>query len=324
MGSHPLRSSGEPESWGASREPLGCGTPRFLKALRSFRFRHERPTPLGSITNYNGGPCNKWLRLRESGARSRDSKGRFSGIVERRTHGTPAAAPVDGQAARAGYLDQTAQVAGSYFGRFPLTPIVAVVCLVLASSAGGATRLVPVGPGGKIGTMRLARGTAAGADAKLFDFCDPVITGPAGRHVRRTCPRAPQVRRLFIGYGSFFADPAALDADWKVTRWQLWLGGRRVALRAFGTSDRVLSRFPRRAARTSRCANGGSWWSDRVLEGTPFATKARRATARAKQPGFSTCTDRDRIAEPLSVCRCIARPSQSSRSRETSEEPTRG
>jgi hypothetical protein len=125
-----------------------------------------------------------------------------------------------------------------------LTSIVAVLCLVLASSAGGATQLVPIVPGGKIGTMRLARGTAAGADAKLFDFCDPVITGPAGRHVHRTCPRVPQVRRLFIGYGSFFADPAALDSYWKATRWQLWLDGRRVALRAFGTSDRILVAFP--------------------------------------------------------------------------------
>ena len=36
----------------------------------------------------------------------------------------------------------------------------------------------PIRPGGKIGTMRLARGIAAGADAKLFDFCDPIITQP--------------------------------------------------------------------------------------------------------------------------------------------------
>jgi hypothetical protein len=123
-----------------------------------------------------------------------------------------------------------------------MTLIVAVVFLVLASSVGGAARLPPIGPGGKIGTMRLARGTAAGADAKLFDFCDPVITRP-GRY-RRTCPRVPQFTRLFVGYGSFFTDPAVLDANWKSTRWQLWLDGRGVALRAFGTSDRTLVAFP--------------------------------------------------------------------------------
>ena len=123
-----------------------------------------------------------------------------------------------------------------------MRPIVAVAFLVLAAPAGGAAQLVPIKPGGKIGTMRLARGTAAGADAKLFDFCDPIITRP-GRY-RRTCPRVPQYRRIFIGYGSFFTDPAVLDANWKSTRWQLWLDGRRVALPAFGTSDRTLVAFP--------------------------------------------------------------------------------
>jgi hypothetical protein len=57
---------------GASREPLGCGTPRFLKALRFYCFRHEGPTPLGSISDHNGGPCNERLRLRNLVHRSRD------------------------------------------------------------------------------------------------------------------------------------------------------------------------------------------------------------------------------------------------------------
>ena len=70
-------------------------------------------------------------------------------------------------------------MAGSYLLRFRMTPIVAVAFLVLAATAGGAAELVPIGPGGKIGTMRLARGTVAEAGAKLFDFCDPIIT-PAG------------------------------------------------------------------------------------------------------------------------------------------------
>lgn len=90
--------------------------------------------------------------------------------------------------------------------------------------------------------MRLARGVVAGADAKLFDFCDPVIVR-SGTY-RSTCPRVPQVRRLFVGYGAFFIDQAALDRYWRSTRWQMWLDGRRVALRAFGTSDRMLIAFP--------------------------------------------------------------------------------
>jgi hypothetical protein len=71
----------------ASREPLGCGTPRFLKAL-SFRFRHERPTPLGSISDYNGGPCKKRLRIRNLGPdrgseRARKRPPRLWGLIER-------------------------------------------------------------------------------------------------------------------------------------------------------------------------------------------------------------------------------------------------
>ena len=89
LGSRPLRSSGEPESGEASREPLGCGTPRFLKALRSFRFRHERPTPLGSIRDYNGGPCNKWLRPRNLVRRSRE---RGSAVMWIRAMKSPACA----------------------------------------------------------------------------------------------------------------------------------------------------------------------------------------------------------------------------------------
>lgn len=100
----------------------------------------------------------------------------------------------------------------------------------------------PLGPGGKIGTMRLARGVAATADLKLFDFCDPVITQPGT--YRRTCARVPQFKRMFIGYGSFFIDPADLDAYWRSTRWQMWLDGKKIALRAFGTSDRTLLAFP--------------------------------------------------------------------------------
>ena len=119
---------------------------------------------------------------------------------------------------------------------------VALLCLLLVGSARAATPPPPVPPGGKIGTMRLARGVAARADAKLFDFCDPVILQPGT--YRRPCPRIPVVERLFIGYGAFFADSADLDRYWKSTSWKLSLDGHRVALRAFGASDRTLFAFP--------------------------------------------------------------------------------
>jgi hypothetical protein len=90
--------------------------------------------------------------------------------------------------------------------------------------------------------MQLARGVVGGADAKLFDFCDPVILQPGS--YRRPCPRVPLVRRLFIGYGAFFTDQADLNTYWKSTRWTMWFDGRRVALHAFGTSDRTLFAFP--------------------------------------------------------------------------------
>jgi hypothetical protein len=124
----------------------------------------------------------------------------------------------------------------------PKTPFVVALFFVLASSAGAVSQPRPIEPGGNVGTMRLVRGTVARADAKLFDFCEPVITKAGG--YQRTCLRVPKVRRLFVGYGSFFADPAELSAYWKSTRWQMWLDGRAVALRAFGTSDRTLVAYP--------------------------------------------------------------------------------
>ena len=133
-------------------------------------------------------------------------------------------------------------VAKSRFRGPPKTPLIAVLFLVLIASAQGGAQRPPIGPGGKIGTMRLARGVAAGADAKLFDFCDPIIKQP-GRYTR-VCPRIPQFQRLFVGYGAFFTDAAELNAYWKSTRWQMWLDGHRVALPAFGTSDRTPVAFP--------------------------------------------------------------------------------
>jgi hypothetical protein len=99
----------------------------------------------------------------------------------------------------------------------------------------------PLRPGAKVRGMTLTRAPSTRADAKLFDFCNPVILRPGT--YRRSCS-VPRVRRLFVGYGAFDADPAKLDADWKASRWDAWLDGRRVALPAFGTFDRILYAFP--------------------------------------------------------------------------------
>jgi hypothetical protein len=89
--------------------------------------------------------------------------------------------------------------------------------------------------------MTLARGTAADADLKFFDYCNPVILKPGRYH--RTCI-VPLARRVFIGYGDFEPSPKALDADWKRLKWSLWVDGVPVRLTAFGTSDRPLYAFP--------------------------------------------------------------------------------
>jgi hypothetical protein len=112
-----------------------------------------------------------------------------------------------------------------------------VAVAAAALLAGGS----PLRPGDHLGSAKLVRGTAPKADEKLFDFCNPVITKPGVYH--RSC-RLSAVAKLFIGYGAFEANKAALDADWKSTSWAAWLDGRRIALRAFGTSDRPLYAFP--------------------------------------------------------------------------------
>lgn len=99
----------------------------------------------------------------------------------------------------------------------------------------------PLKPGARVHGMTLTRALSTKADEKLFDFCDPVILR-AGVY-RRSCS-VPKVKGLFIGYGAFDADRAKLDADWKASRWDAWLDGQLIDLRAFGTFDRVLSAFP--------------------------------------------------------------------------------
>jgi hypothetical protein len=89
--------------------------------------------------------------------------------------------------------------------------------------------------------MRLAKGTAATADLKLFDICNPIVLGSAAQ--TRRCGRVPRVRRLFIGYGSF-ALPGKIDRLWARTNWSSWIDGRLIRLAAFGSSDRTLAAFP--------------------------------------------------------------------------------
>jgi hypothetical protein len=100
----------------------------------------------------------------------------------------------------------------------------------------------PVQPGGRIGTMSLVRGIEREADAELWGlFCDAVIPKP-GRY-RRTCS-VPRVQRLFIGFGDWEKTQKALESAWKELSWDLWLDGRQVNLRGFGTSERTLYSFP--------------------------------------------------------------------------------
>ena len=117
--------------------------------------------------------------------------------------------------------------------------------VVLASSAlalvGFGATTGPLKPGDRIGAMTLSRGTAATADWKLFDTCDPVILR-AGTY-RRRCAQVGRVRRLFIGYG-LFAAPREIGRVWAETTWRAWFDARPLALQRFGTSDRMLYAFP--------------------------------------------------------------------------------
>jgi hypothetical protein len=111
----------------------------------------------------------------------------------------------------------------------------------LAFALGFASSNSGLGPGDKVGAMTLQRGTSYEADEKLFDHCNPVVY--TSGVLRRTCT-VPRVRRVFVGYGDFFATKKALDKAWKETKWNLWVDGHAVDLRAFGTADRILHAFP--------------------------------------------------------------------------------
>jgi hypothetical protein len=115
-----------------------------------------------------------------------------------------------------------------------------IVAAVLASTVSGAAAS-GLRPGDRLGTMRLVKGTAASADLKLFDICEPIVLGSAVQ--TRRCGRVSRVRRLFIGYGSFDL-PRKIDKLWANTKWAAWIDGRPISLAAFGRSDRTLFAFP--------------------------------------------------------------------------------
>jgi hypothetical protein len=111
-----------------------------------------------------------------------------------------------------------------------------IIAGVLVSAANGSSA-GGLRPGDAVGSMRLARGTAATA-LKLFDICNPIPTSPQATQ----CGRVPRVKRLFIGYGSFDL-PRKIDALWRKTKWNAWIDGRPIDLAAFGSSDRTLFAF---------------------------------------------------------------------------------
>jgi len=115
---------------------------------------------------------------------------------------------------------------------------------VLSAFGGGSSQLRP---GDELSGMTLIKGTAAKADLKLFDVCDPVILA-SGRYTRK-CRAVPRVSRLFIGYGQFDL-PQVINTTWKGSRWAAWLDGRRIDLPRFGTSDRTLVAFPPAGGKT--------------------------------------------------------------------------
>lgn len=122
--------------------------------------------------------------------------------------------------------------------RWSIGLLCVIAACVLVGFAGSVDALRP---GDRIGSMQLVRGTAATADLKLFDICDPVILRP-GRFQRRCAP-VPRVQRLFIGHGEFAA-PRAINRVWNQSAFTAWFDGRRIHLRSFGTSDRPLYSFP--------------------------------------------------------------------------------
>lgn len=114
-----------------------------------------------------------------------------------------------------------------------------VSALLLASGSRAAPP--PLGPGGKIGSMTLARGPESQASIELWKYYDAVLPTPG--HYRRTCT-LPSEKSLFIGWGDWEQTPKALDAAWKQLKYELWFDGHQINLSRFGASDRLLYSFP--------------------------------------------------------------------------------
>jgi len=152
------------------------------------------------------------------------------------------------------------------FAAIAITTLVAVV--------GFTAEPRPLLPGDRMGAMLFVRGTAATADLKLFDICDPVILRP-GRYVR-SCAPVPRVKRLFIGHG-VFAAPGAINRVWHPAAYAAWFDGRRIRLRAFGTSDRPLYFFPPAGGKTVTLRE----WRVMVVNASPGAHTLRYRTTDA-------------------------------------------
>src|SRR5262249_23208431 len=169
--------------------------------------------------------------------------------------------------------------------------------LLLVGSVGAFNQPPPILPGGKIGTMRLARGVVAEADAKLFDFCDPVILQPGS--YRRHCPDVPLEQRLFIGYGAFFTDLADLNTYWRSTRWTMWFDGCRVALHAFGTSDRTLFAFPPAGRKDVPVGEGRVWLLSPPMGGHVIRYRSVTGTQQTAATCFSVSLHRGQSREKI-------------------------
>ena len=114
--------------------------------------------------------------------------------------------------------------------------------VVVAGASAGGEHSDTIEPSTRVKGMLVVQGVAARAQARLFgDWCDPVVL-TSGRRVRN-CGRVPRTARLYVGYGSF-APEKAIDRLWKTQTWEMWIDGQRVDLEAFGTTDRVLQKYP--------------------------------------------------------------------------------
>jgi hypothetical protein len=90
--------------------------------------------------------------------------------------------------------------------------------------------------------MLVVQSSSRRSETSLFGgYCDPVVL-TAGRR-SRDCGTLPRWSRLYVGYG-LFAPRGSIERVWKGTTWKLWLDGQPVDLTAFGTSDRILPKYP--------------------------------------------------------------------------------